>query len=147
MKNRRRKPPPNTAAGLIDAWDWDRIPLEVDQVLDIWRQMLRSQHPWNAMPQDDASGSMRAVVSELLNEAMEPSDGRRDVRLANALRDHGEFRRDQGFGDRVLVDEIAALKAAITAALREQVASPDLAVDFATVLGAELDANAVAARD
>ena len=147
MKNRRRTPPPSAAGDPIDAWDWDRIPLEVDQVLDIWRKMLHSKYPWNAMPHDDASGSMRAVVSELLNEAMEPNDGRRDVRLANALRDHGEFRHDQGFGDRVIVDEISALKAAINAALREQIASPDLAVDFATVLGAELDANAVAARD
>jgi hypothetical protein len=134
------------AAGLIDAWDWDRIPLEVDQVLDIWRQMLCSRHPWCAMPQDDASGSMRIVVSELLNEAMEPNDGRRDVRLSNALRDHSEFRRDQGFGDRVIVDEIAALKAALGTALRECIASPVLAVDFATVLSAELDAIRATAR-
>lgn len=97
------------------------------------------------MPHDDATGLMRVVVSELVNEAMEPNDGRRDMRLANALRDHREFRSDQGFNDRVVVDELDALKAAIEAALHEQVASPALAVDFATVLGAELDANAVAA--
>lgn len=147
MKNRRRTPPPTAAGDPIDAWDWDRIPLEVTQVLDIWRRMLFSRHPWCTMPQDDASGSMRVVVSELLNEAMEPSDGRRDVRLANALRDHGEFRRDQGFGDRVIADEIVALKAAIGTALRECVASPVLAVDFATVLSAELDAKVATARD
>ena len=97
------------------------------------------------MPQDDASGSMRTVVSELLNEAREPYDDRRADRLTNALRDHAAFRRRQALGPRLVADEIDALKAAIASALCESGAAPLLVGDFAIVLGAELDALSPAA--
>ena len=145
MKNRRRTPPPNSADGFLDAWDWDHIPVDVRQVMDTWRRLVRRRHPWCAMPQDDASGSMRIVISELLNEAREPYDDRRADRLRNALRDHADFRRRQHLGSRLVADEIDALKRAIDAALRESGASPLLVGDIAIVFGAELDSSSPAA--
>lgn len=140
MKNRRRTPPSIAAAGSFDAWDWDGIPLEANYVLCLWSRSLCRRDPWCGMPKDDASGSMRIIISELLNEAREPYDRRRVDRLTSALRDHVDFRRRQEFSPRLVTDEIDTLKGAIGTALRESGASPLLVDDFAFVLTAELDA-------
>jgi hypothetical protein len=130
----------------LDSWDWERIPADVDQVVIRWWAMVRDRLPWQAMPADDGLGYMRAVVSELLNEARHPSDGMRERRLRRAARAHGEFRRRQQCHGAVLADELAALSAAIETEMLEAGQSSGLVKDYLVLLGPDLDlarANAV----
>src|SRR5215813_1626393 len=91
----------------LDSWDWEKIPADVDQVVIRWWSMVGGRLPWRAMPNDDGRGYMRAVISELLNEARHPGDGMRELRLRAAARAHGQFRRRQCCDCDSLTDELA----------------------------------------
>src|SRR5215467_13054260 len=90
----------------LDSWDWEKIPADVDQVVIRWWETVRSRPPWRTMPADDGGGYMRAVVSELLNEARHPGDGMRELRLRAAARAHGQFRRRQSCDCVSVTDEL-----------------------------------------
>ena len=103
----------------LDSWDWEKIPVEVDQVIIRWWAIVGERPPWTSMPADDRFGYMRSVVSELLNEARHPSDGLRERRLRRAAHTHGLFRRRQGCDAAVVAEEMVALGRAIEAAMVE----------------------------
>ncbi len=129
----------------LDSWDWEKIPADVDQVVIRWWALVRDRLPWREMPADDGLGYMRAVVSELLNEARHPSDGMRERRLCRAARAHGEFRRRQHCHCGVLADELAALGAAMETAMLDAGQSPGLVKDYLVLLDADVElARAIA---
>jgi hypothetical protein len=123
----------------LDSWDWEKIPADVDQVVTRWWAMIGGRAPWLAMPTDDGCGYVRAVVSELLNEARHPGDGMRELRLRDAARSHGEFRRRQRCDHTALTDELAALRAALEAAMLYGGQSPGLVRDYLVVLDADVE--------
>jgi hypothetical protein len=122
----------------LDNWDWEKIPADVDQVVIRWRALVHDRLPWCEMPADDGLGYMRAVVSELLNEARHPSDGMRERRLCLAARAHGEFRRRQHCHCGVLTDELAALGSAIESAMLDAGQSSGLVKDYRVLLDADV---------
>jgi hypothetical protein len=131
----------------LDSWDWERIPADVDQVVIRWWALVRDRLPWREMPADDGLGYMRAVVSELLNEARHPSDGMRERRLCRAARAHGEFRRRQGGHCHcgALTGELAALGPAIETAMLDAGQSSGLVKDYLVLLEADVElARAIA---
>lgn len=123
----------------LDSWDWERIPADVDQVSIRWWNMVRDRAPWRSMPADDGCGYMRAVVSELLNEARHPGDGMRELRLRAAARAHGEFRRRQRCDCAALADELSAVSGAIEATMTYGGQSPSLVRDYLVLLGADME--------
>jgi hypothetical protein len=122
----------------LDSWDWERIPADVDQVMVRWWGLVHDRLPWREMPADDGLGYMRAVVSELLNEARHPSDGMRERRLRRAARAHGEFRRRQHCPCGTLTDELAALGAAVEVAMLDAGQSSGLVKDYRVLLDADV---------
>ncbi len=131
----------------LDSWDWERIPADVDQVVVRWWGLVHDRLPWREMPADDGLGYMRAVVSELLNEARHPADGMRERRLRRAARTHGEFRRRQRCDFGTLTDELAALGVAIETAMLEGGQSCGLVNDYLVLLGPDLELTRVNAGD
>ena len=123
----------------IDSWDWERVPLDVDAVVFRWAAMLHDRLPWRGMPPDDAFGYIRAVVSEILNEARHPGNGMRERRLSAAARAHGEFRRRQQHQCTALSEELAALRSAIEASLVQAGQSPGLVRDYLVLLDADVE--------
>lgn len=123
----------------LDSWDWERIPADVDQVMVRWWGLVHDRLPWREMPADDGLGYMRAVVSELLNEARHPSDGMRERRLRRAARAHGEFRRHQHCPCGALTDELAALGAAVEVAMLDAGQSSGLVKDYRVLLDADVE--------
>jgi len=123
----------------LDSWDWERIPADVDQVAIRWWKMVCDRAPWQSMPPDDGYGYMRAVVSELLNEARHPGDGMRELRLRAAARAHGEFRRRQRCDCAALADELAAVSGAIEATMTYGGQPPSLVRDYLVLLGADME--------
>jgi hypothetical protein len=129
----------------LDSWDWEKIPAEVDQVVVRWWGLVHDFSPWRTMPRDDGFGYMRAVVSELLNEARHPSDGMRERRLCRAARAHGAFRRRQHCGCASLTAELAALGAALEVAMLDAGQSSGLVRDYLVLLDADVElARAIA---
>ena len=131
----------------LDSWDWERIPADVDQVVVKWWGLVHDRLPWREMPADDGLGYMRAVVSELLNEARHPSDGMRERRLCRAARAHGEFRRRQHCHCGALTDELAALGTAIEIAMLDTGQSSGLVKDYRVLLDADVELVRAVALD
>lgn len=122
----------------LDAWDWDAVPVTVDLVLEHWSTALRRRSPWDVMLADDASGYIRPVVSELLNEARHPCDGTRSARLRRHASAHGAFRRRQRLDDRALVCECDLLPGAVESALLAGGLTRRFVGDSIVVLGPDL---------
>jgi hypothetical protein len=101
--------------------------------------MVRGRLPWQAMPTDDGCGYMRAVISELLNEARHPGDGVRELRLRAAARAHGEFRRRQRCDCDELAGELAALSPAIETVMLYAGQAPGLIRDYLVVVDADVE--------
>lgn len=110
----------------LDAWDWDAIIANANDVFARWQALLADESPWREMREDDVNGYMRAVISELLNEAREPRDGVRDSRMLTAAAEHGYFRRRQQCAPAVVRREFEALRVAIEASLRDAAPLPEL---------------------
>lgn len=122
----------------LDGWDWERIPANVDAVLSRWLKTVRKDAPWHAMAADDAFGYMRRVVSELLNEACHPSDGRHVLRLSSVARAHGLFRRRQRCDWQMVAAELDALLGAFEAAMLDAKQPRSLVRDCLVLLQADV---------
>jgi len=122
----------------LDGWDWERIPANVDAVLSRWLKTIRKNAPWRSMPTDDALGYMRPVISELLNEACHPSDGRHVLRLSGVARAHGLYRRRQRCNWQAVVAELDALLVAFEAAMLDAKQSRSLVRDCLVLLQADV---------
>ena len=123
----------------LDSWDWEKIPADVDQVVVRWWDSMHDRQFWNAMAADDRLGYVRAVVSELLNEARHPSDGIREYRLRRAAHAHGSFRRRQRCDCTGVGEEMYALEGAIEATMLAAGHSPGLVRDYLVLLGADVE--------
>ncbi len=95
----------------------DALPVCVDQTVDRWARVLRTESPWSAMPLDDLAGEMREVGRALVNAGFEPEEQRRE-RLARAGREHGQFRRQQRLPRPLLAFELLMLREVMTNELR-----------------------------
>jgi len=117
----------------------NELPISAKEVVDRWWRMLSLERPWRYMPLDDAHGTMRRVLSELLDEGRDlDADGRRG-RMLCAAYDHGEFRREQGCRQESITCEFGILLDALDTSLAKRGMSPSLIRDALSVLDADLE--------
>jgi hypothetical protein len=135
---------PFDATGAFGGYD-DGVPVRSDTVLRRWWSFVENEAPWNAMPADDAFGSLRRILSELLNEAREIDHEERRVRLLAAARAHGAFRRGQLCGLADLVSEFEIVVVALRVVLCESGHGECMARDTVIVLDPEIRLSQLAA--
>lgn len=99
-------------------------PLFAREAMDDWLAMLGPRCPWDEMLPDDVSGEFRRVLEELLQPAEDLGPHQRALRLRYMAREHGAYRRRQGYHALILAEEISVAEDAITAAIVRSGCSP-----------------------
>jgi hypothetical protein len=124
--------------GADEFGNWgDELPVAADRVVRRWWHILMDAAPWRMMPVDDGLGSMRRVMSELLNEGGDLDRGARHLRLTSAARDHGAFRRAQRCSLEDLSCEFGLLLDALDGEMRHAGMTSAVVRDILTVLDSE----------
>lgn len=111
--------------------DPDLLP---DLLMDDWTAMITARCPWNEMFLDDVSGEFRAVLKELLRPRGQFAPHECAARLRGAAREHGAYRRRQGYHAVILAEELAVAEDAIAAAIERSGAPAAVIADIQSSL-------------
>jgi len=101
-------------------------PVLAAEAMEDWLATLRACRPWNDMWLDDVTGGFRAVLEELLQCGGLLPPGVRAARLRAVAREHGAFRRRQGYHALILAEEISVAEDSIVAALMRTGVAPEI---------------------
>ena len=119
-------------------WD-NELPISANDVVRRWRQLLSTDRPWRYMPLYDVVGTMRAMLSELLDEGRDLDAAGRRGRMLCAAYDHGAFRRAQGCRREDITCEFGILLDALDSAMARRGMSRNLIRDALSILDADLE--------
>lgn len=125
----------------------DEIAIAANVLVTSWWDLLSAKEPWRDMLPDDALGTMRRILSELLNEGRDSMREERFARMTLAAREHGAFRHAQRCSARSVFEEFAFVLDAAELVLAENGHSDDFIADTIVVLESDVEVALEAALD